>query len=244
MTTTDESFSVWIAGEQIEGTDIGLTCIRINTPNGPIRLTAEEAASLSGALAAAVDCERRMRLSDEDAINPFLDPYPWEPEPALTVTVYGLPAAQGSKAYAGHRRNRASGRVSAVLVEQSKRVKPWRKAVADATRAALIEADIIQSDPYGISLQPLHGPIRVDAVFTMKKPTSAPKRTRTYPSVSPDQDKVLRSTFDALTQAGAWEDDGRVIQINSIQCYPGEHPEALPEPGALIRLYTLTGAES
>jgi Holliday junction resolvase RusA-like endonuclease len=78
----------------------------------------------------------------------------------------------------------------------------------------------------------------------MPKPTSAPKRRRTYPAVSPDIDKLERSTYDAITQAQAWEDDGRVIENHNRKVYPGEHPEALDQPGAIIRLYTLTGALS
>lgn len=172
--------------------------------------------------------------------------YPWQPNPALTVIAYGLPAAQGSKAYKGHRTSRITGRRVAVLAEQSRRVKPWREAVAEATRSALIVRHAMRygGRPAGDVTLPLQGPIRVDVAFTMKKPTSAPKRRRIFPAVSPDHDKVLRSTFDALTQAGAWEDDGRVIEIHTVQCYPGEHPDALARPGAVIRLYTLTGATS
>ena len=170
-------------------------------------------------------------------------PYQWNPAPDLVITALGLPAAQGSKAYKGHRTSRATGKRIAVLVEQSKRVKPWRQAVADAAETALILKHHKQYGGHPMAgAHPLRGPIRVDVAFTMRKPASAPKRTRTYPAVSPDHDKVLRSTFDALTEAGVWEDDGRVIQINTVQCYPNEHPDALSEPGAVIRLYTLPGA--
>lgn len=171
--------------------------------------------------------------------------YPWDTRPALTITAYGLPAAQGSKAYKGHRTDKATGRSLPVLVEQSKRVKPWRSVVEKAASIALTAQHIRRYGGHpGGPPAPLRGPIRIDVVFTMKKPVTAPKRTRTYPAVSPDHDKVLRSTFDALTKARVWEDDGRVIEIHTAQCYPGEHPEALPEPGAIIRLYTLTGATS
>lgn len=177
--------------------------------------------------------------------TPLTDPYPWKKEPALTITAYGIPAAQGSKAYKGHRTNRTTGRRVAVLVEQSKRVTPWRNRVTKAATEAII-ADY--TERYGerpvVRPAPLAGPIRVDITFTMPKPVNAPKRRRTYPAVSPDLDKILRSTFDALTDAKAWEDDGRVIQISTVQCYPGEHPGALDKPGAVIRLYTLTGALS
>lgn len=171
--------------------------------------------------------------------------YIWPDTPNLTITVYGLPAAQGSKAYKGHRTNKTTGKRLPILVEQSKRVTPWRNRVTQAAATALI---IKHAQQYGgrpaIRPYPLRGPIRVDVVFTMKKPIRAPKQRRTYPSVSPDLDKIQRATFDALTDAKVWEDDGRVIQITATKAYPGEHPEALPEPGAIIRLYTLPGAPS
>jgi hypothetical protein len=175
--------------------------------------------------------------------SPPATAYQWETKPTLTITVTGLPAAQGSKAYKGHRTNRATGKRTPILVEQSKRVTPWRNRVSQAAANALIAAHVKR---YGglpaLRPMPLRGAIRVDVVFTMRKPVSAPKRRRTYPAVSPDLDKIQRATFDALTDAKVWEDDGRVIQVTAIKAYPGEHPEALSEPGAIIRLYTLPGA--
>ncbi len=171
-----------------------------------------------------------------------LPAYEWEERPALTFTVTGTPASQGSKAYKGHRTSRTTGKRMPVLVEQSKRVTPWRNRVSQAAANALIAKHYLR---YGgaptLRPDPLRGAIRIDVVFTMRKPVNAPKRRRTYPAVSPDLDKIQRATFDALTDAKIWEDDGRVIQVTAIKAYPGEHPEALPEPGAIIRLYTLPG---
>lgn len=152
--------------------------------------------------------------------------------PALTITVHGRPAPQGSKRYAGHRRNAASGRVSAVLVEQSKRVKPWRAQVTTATQHAMRDAH---------QTAPLDGPLGADITFTVLKPTSAPKRRRTWPTTrhSGDLDKLLRSSFDGIADAGAVVDDARIIRVTATKTYPGEHPLALDQPGALIRLYTL-----
>ncbi|MDX3232945.1 RusA family crossover junction endodeoxyribonuclease [Streptomyces sp. ME19-01-6] len=156
---------------------------------------------------------------------------------ALTIVVNGRPAPQGSKRYAGHRRNAASGRVSAVLVEQSKRVKPWRALVtAAATEACLISRTA-----------PLDGPLAAELIFTVLKPASAPKRRRTWPITrhSGDLDKLLRSTFDGVADAQAVVDDARIIRVAAEKTFPGEHPDALDQPGAIIRLYTLNGiAES
>lgn len=207
------------------------------TTTGSVRPTAEEAAPLAGATTAAVDCDRRTRFSDGEVANPYLDPYPCNPEPALTITVHGRPAPQGSKKYAGHRRNAASGRISAVLVEQSKRVKPWRSLVTRAVLDTMLDAHLTE---------PLDGPLTADIVFTVLKPVSAPKRRRTYPTTrhSGDLDKLLRSTFDGIADAEAIADDARIIRVTATKTFPGEHPDALPEPGALIRLYTLIGDPS
>ena len=153
----------------------------------------------------------------------------------LTVVVHGRPAPQGSKRYAGNRRNAASGRVSAVLVEQSKRVKPWRNLV---TRAVLDTMhDTAQTEP-------LDGPLEADITFTVLKPASAPKRRKTWPTTrhSGDLDKLLRSTFDGIADAEAIADDSRIIRVTATKTFPGDHPDALSEPGAVIRLYTLPGA--
>ncbi|MFC9891506.1 RusA family crossover junction endodeoxyribonuclease [Streptomyces pilosus] len=152
----------------------------------------------------------------------------------LTVVVHGRPAPQGSKKYAGHRRNAASGRISAVLVEQSKRVKPWRSLVTRAAMDTMLDAH---------QTEPLDGPLEADIVFTVRKPASAPKRRRTWPTTrdSGDLDKLLRSTFDGIADAEAVADDARIIAVTARKVFPLEHPEALPEPGAIIRLYTLPG---
>lgn len=143
--------------------------------------------------------------------------------PALTVIVRGhRPAPQGSKRHVG------GGR----MVEQSKRVRPWRDAVQAATIAAVRAAHTA----------PLDGPLRVEATFTVVKPASAPKRRPTWPTTrhSGDLDKLLRSTFDALTDAGAIADDARVIEVTARKVFPDQGRHALPVPGAVIRIWTLT----
>ncbi|TXS68888.1 RusA family crossover junction endodeoxyribonuclease [Streptomyces sp. sk2.1] len=156
----------------------------------------------------------------------------------LTIVVHGRPAPQGSKRYAGHRRNAASGRVSAVLVEQSKRVKPWRALVTRATEDAIHTQ---RTGTVSTLYPPLDGPLEADIVFTVLKPASAPKRRRTWPTTrhSGDVDKLIRSTFDGIADGGGVVDDSRIIRVTATKTFPGEHPDALDQPGALIRLYTL-----
>lgn len=165
---------------------------------------------------------------------PATTTYEWDPTPALTVTVYGLAGPQGSKTPVGWGRSRKTGKAIPLMRESSKKVKPWREEVTARIQEALLRGDA----------RPIAGPVRAEITFTLPKPTSAPKRRRTYPAVSPDIDKLERSTYDAITAAKAWEDDGRVIENHNRKVYPGEHPDALPEPGAIIRLYTLPGATS
>ncbi|GAB3224255.1 hypothetical protein GCM10027447_12690 [Glycomyces halotolerans] len=159
---------------------------------------------------------------------------------SVEFTVYGLPAAQGSKRYVGHRRG-ADGRERAVLIEQSKRVKPWRKAVADAAVLAR-------------PVELLDGPLVADMVFTFARPRSHFGTGRNAgvlkasaplaPAVAPDLSKLARSTEDALTDAGVWRDDSRVVAYGRLEkVYAGaDDPDALDEPGAIIRVRSLLAA--
>lgn len=136
----------------------------------------------------------------------------------MTIIVYGSPAPQGSKKFVGLAK---SGR--GILAESSKKVRPWRQDVK-------AEALAIRGDA-----MPIDGPVRVRMVFTMPKPSSAPKRKRTYPCKMPDLSKLARSTEDALTEAGIWKDDARVVEYDRLaKVYPGEDPESLDAPGVRI----------
>jgi hypothetical protein len=59
-------------------------------------------------------------------------------------------------------------------------------------------------------------------------------------------DKLQRSTLDALVNAGAIEDDARVVAIRAAKVFPGDSPEALDVPGARIRVEAVddTSAEN
>lgn len=136
----------------------------------------------------------------------------------LRLRIYGMPAPQGSKRFVGRAKN---GR--GIMVESSKKVKPWRQDVKAAAEAVRNGAD------------PLDGPLRVTMVFTLPKPKSAPKRRRTWPMRTPDLSKLARSTEDALTDAGLWVDDSRVVEYGFLaKRYPGEGTMALEAPGAVI----------
>jgi len=145
----------------------------------------------------------------------------------IQLIVYGSPAPQGSKRFVGVKSGRG------MMIESSKRVKPWRedvKAAAERVRAGA---------------EPLDCPLIVRMVFTMPKPTSAPKRRKTWPMRTPDLSKLCRSTEDALTQAGIWRDDARVVEYSRlVKVYPGEDPEALEAPGVRIEITAITEQQS
>ena len=119
----------------------------------------------------------------------------------LTFTAYGIVAGQGSKRHVGN----------GVMIEQSKRVKPWRAAVRDAALTAITEWEHL-----GRTWVPYAGPVYVTATFIARRPKS---HYRT------GVDKALRATFDALTAAGIWRDDKLVAQVAASKVY-GDRPGA------------------
>jgi Holliday junction resolvase RusA-like endonuclease len=134
----------------------------------------------------------------------------------LTITVFGLPAPQGSKRLVGR-----DGKGRGILVESSTKVKPWREAV----KYAALEAG-----------GRVAGAVEVEMTFTMPKPKSAPKTRKTWPATRPDLSKLVRSTEDALTDAAAWDDDARMVHCVASKVYPLEGKDALDKPGAVIHI--------
>lgn len=129
----------------------------------------------------------------------------------------GEPAPQGSKRHVG------GGR----MVESSKAVKPWREAVTHAAFGA------------GPKLE---GPVAVRMTFTLARPKTAPKKLHT-PFKKPDLDKLARSTFDAITAAGLWNDDAQVACLTTLKLWPRPCSWAsggLPVPGVVVAAVEIT----
>lgn len=125
----------------------------------------------------------------------------------MFINVFGIPAPQGSKKSIGNNR----------FVETSKKLPAWRKAVMEAAKQVVDE--------------PFTDAVRVDVVFYMPRPKTV---TRPYPIVPPDVDKLLRSTFDALTQAGVWTDDALVCKGSWDEVYAD-----IREPGCELTITAL-----
>lgn len=132
---------------------------------------------------------------------------------SIAFTVIGLPAPQGSKRHVG----------KGVMVESSKAVKPWREAVKAAARKAMEQA--------GVSAPALPGAVRLYIDVYLPRPKKYAKRLDVRPMTRPDLSKLLRSTEDALTEAGVWEDDSRVIEVAMGKWYAGD---GMDVPGASI----------
>jgi hypothetical protein len=169
------------------------------------------------------------------AVEPVTAPAVLLGQPAFSVVVFGTPAPQGSKSFKG-----ISKKGHAILLESSKKVAPWRSQVAEAAWPLVRCCD----DPTCGRLRdgfPLDGPLLARVVFTLRKPASAPKRLRTFPCRYPDVSKLLRSTEDALSQVGVWADDARVVDYSRLaKVFPGEDPEALAVPGAVVSVWRVT----
>lgn len=126
---------------------------------------------------------------------------------AFKLTVYGDPAPQGSKRHVGNGR----------MVEASKKVGPWRRAVA--------EAFLFQ---FGREFEPFNGALEVETIFFLPRPSTV---KRPLPIVPPDLDKLERGLFDALTQAGVWQDDALVIKSTATKFYAD-----LRDPGCEVEI--------
>lgn len=145
----------------------------------------------------------------------------------FSFDAYGTPAPQGSKksfVVAGH----------VNTVDDSKATAPWRNTVT----IAAIEAK--RADP---EFEVFTGGVFLEIIFWMPRPKGAPKTIDVIPITKPDNDKVQRSTYDAITAAGLWKDDNLVAAVHSVKRYavtrdfafydPDEHRE---EPGAQITI--------
>lgn len=104
------------------------------------------------------------------------------------------------------------------MAESSAKVAPWREAVKAAA-------------PDGPTLD---GPLAVFMVFTLKKPVSA-RKTEFAPCRTPDLSKLCRSTEDAITDAGLWTDDARVVEYARLaKVWHGHDDDALYTPGVVV----------
>lgn len=136
----------------------------------------------------------------------------------ITFFVSGHPKAQGSKRHVG----------KGVMVEMSKDLAPWRRAITDEAIVAAKGRKLI-------------GPIGVRAKFYFHRPLGHYGKGRnagfvkasapTYKTSAPDVDKLCRALGDALTISGVILDDRLIARIEAEKRYG--------DPGVLIEVSEL-----
>jgi len=149
------------------------------------------------------------------------------PVAPIVVIAYGKPITQGSK---------TKNRYGATYDDNAETLKPWREAVKTAALDVMQLADR------------LTGPVSVTATFCFNRPAGHYRTGKNahllrdgappWPASrsSGDLDKLERSCFDALTDAGVWVDDSQVVAVDARKVWAGEHDDALAIPGARIEI--------
>ena len=133
----------------------------------------------------------------------------------LEFFVAGIPAPQGSKRHVGN----------GVMVESSKKVKPWREDVRHAATEAA----------HG---RVFTGPVFVMLGFLLPQLASDPHRRQHR--TTPDLDKLVRSTLDAIVSAGVLKDDALVYSLVAEKY----HARTDQRPGVTVVIYDKTGFAS
>lgn len=128
----------------------------------------------------------------------------------ISFTVMCCVEPQGSKkSFVVPGKNGARPR--AVIVDDNKAsLRSYRSQVTREAVHALAQANLPRP------LADKHVPVELTLEFMFLRPASAKKRQ--YPSVLPDIDKCLRSTFDAMTGV-IFLDDAQVVKVTATKVY-------------------------
>lgn len=148
------------------------------------------------------------------------------PDPSVRFVVYGTPATKGNKSAFPVRRGGAlTGQV--VLREgKSESFKDWNRRVVEVVQG-------IAED--GAPL--LDGPIVASVSFYLPKPSTAPKRKRTWPMRKPDLDKLLRAILDPMIDV-VIADDARIVEFSRLEkVYAVDATPEDPRPRAEVALW-------
>ena len=146
----------------------------------------------------------------------------------IFIPVIGIPAPQGSKRHVGN----------GIMIENSKRVKPWRQVVKEAALNHY-QGEVIDQA------------VEIEIIFIFVRPKShfgTGKNSRKLKPSAPvfvtskgigDIDKLQRSTYDALSESSGGnvlKDDSLIVQNRNSKryCVAGENP------GAKIIIRTLS----
>ncbi len=117
----------------------------------------------------------------------------------MTFFVPGVPAPQGSKRHVGN----------GILIESSKKVQPWREAVAWVARKHFKE--------------PIEDAVLVEFEFVLPRTKRMGDKIAPPMIQKPDIDKLARSTCDGLSGV-AYKDDSQIVSlyVRKRRARPGE----------------------
>jgi crossover junction endodeoxyribonuclease RusA len=138
--------------------------------------------------------------------------------------VLGKPAPQGSKRHVGR----------GILLESSKRCKPWRQAVALAAKESLPDGW------YAIVDKPMSASI----AFAFDRPRSHFNKNGSLKASAPthcskrigDLDKLCRAVFDSLDTANVVKDDSQFVSLYAHRRFTLENEQ----PCAIITVTALS----
>lgn len=132
----------------------------------------------------------------------------------IDLRVLGVPAPQGSKT-----RMPNGAMVEGGSATGRAKHRAWRTAVAEAAAYA--------AETHGR----IRGPVSMAVEFHMPRPAS--RKRDHWADRKPDLDKLLRTTFDGITDGGLIEDDSRIAVLTTEKVLADEWT------GAIIRLERL-----
>jgi Holliday junction resolvase RusA-like endonuclease len=125
--------------------------------------------------------------------------------PGITFEVLGEPKSQP--------RPKAMKRGSFIHIYTPATAKVWKGLVASAAK------------PF-IASGPLLGALRLSLAFRFARPKThlkpdgtLRKGARHHHTTKPDADNLAKAVMDALTDAGLWNDDTQVVELNVTKTY-------------------------
>jgi Holliday junction resolvase RusA-like endonuclease len=107
------------------------------------------------------------------------------------------------------------------MVEASKYLPAWRKAVTLAAVEAMADVGWVSEDSAA----------QVTVTFYVARPATVKIADRPYPIKPPDVDKLARGVLDALSDAGVWGDDAQCVDLITKKRYAD-----FCEPGAVVEV--------
>jgi Holliday junction resolvase RusA-like endonuclease len=152
----------------------------------------------------------------------------------LIISVTGEVAPQGSKTVGVTKDGRSYVR------DDNPKTKPWRRLVATAARARLVERPDWNTEYAAVRVEIMFGIARPKAHYrTGKFAHQLKPNAPIYCNQYPDIDKAARAILDGLTESGAIVDDVRVVQLNCTKVYAGALGP-MKQPGALVSIVAMT----